>query len=524
VSLIEVQNLKVSFHDRKHVTNAVDGISFSVDKNEVVGLVGESGSGKTLTGYSILGITPKEANASGSIKFEGKEILGLSDKEMLNIRGRQISIVFQEPFTSLNPVFTVGYQVEEMIRIHKNISKKKARSEVLTLLDKVRIRDPHNVYYDYPHRLSGGERQRAMIAMAIALSPKLLIADEPTTALDVTIQSEILKLLSDLKKEMNLSVLFITHDFGIINEMADRVLVMKDGRIVERGDKNTVLTRPKHEYTKSLIDAVPKIGLSTKPITTTREIFLEIKNLNKTYRSERGIFRKEHSEINAVKDVSIRIEKGTTLGLVGESGCGKSTLGRLILGLDEADSGDVFIQGKLQKYYTRDIRKMLQIVFQDPYSSLDPKMRMGDIVLEGAGILGIASDSLLKDVLNKAQLDYGDRCKYPHQFSGGQRQRIAIARALAVNPEFIVLDEPVSSLDVLIQKDILDLLKALKRQMGLTYLFISHDLRVVELMSDEVCVMRGGEIVERGSTEKIYRHPENPYTKELLASIPSISA
>jgi len=519
--LLEIRDLTVRFGNLK----VVDGVSFDIGRNEIVGLIGESGSGKTLTGYSILGITPREASVSGSIKFVGKEILGLSDKEMLNIRGREISIIFQEPFTSLNPVLTIGYQIGEMIRIHEKVSSKDARKKVLELLDKVKIKNPNKILNDYPHRISGGERQRAMIAMAVALRPKLLIADEPTTALDVTIQSEILKLLMDLRKEMNLSVLFISHDFGIINQMAERILVMKSGLIVERGEKQNVLAHPKNKYTKKLIEAVPR--METQPAKTPlsrSDVFLvETRNLNKTYAVEMGIFRKEVSRIYAVKNVSIRIERGKTLGLVGESGCGKSTLGRLMLGLERPDSGDIIINGQNETRYPPSIRKMLQIVFQDPFSSLDPKMRMGDIVSEGARILGVGRSEhglLLKEILDKTQLAYNDRNKYPHQFSGGERQRIAIARALAVNPEFIVLDEPVSSLDVLIQKGILDLLKRLKKEMGLTYLFISHDLRVVESMSDELCVMQNGEIVERGPTERIYRHPEHPYTKKLLASIP----
>lgn len=526
MSLLKVKDLKVYFRDAKTLVKAVDGVSFDINENEIVGLVGESGSGKTITGYAVMGVLPGEAKIEeGSIEFEGRDILGLSEKEMLDIRGKKIAVVFQEPFTSLNPVLRVGYQIEEMT---------KNKTEALGLLEKVRIKDPERVFYAYPHQLSGGQRQRAMIAMAIALTPKLLIADEPTTALDVTIQSEILKLLRDLKRDLNLAILFITHDFGIINEMAERILVMKEGRIVESASKKDILSTPKHEYTKRLIEAVPKIT-DHRPQTIPRlrsgqadhrpEVFIEVRNLSKSFPIERGIFKREVARVKAVKNVSIKIEEGKTLGLVGESGCGKSTLGRLLLGLEKPDSGKILIQEESYRLYPQSVRKMLQIVFQDPYSSLDPRMHMGAIVLEGAGLLGIGKkekELLLKDILYRVCLSYDDRFKYPHQFSGGQRQRIAIARALAVNPKFIVLDEPVSSLDVLIQQDILNLLKDLKTEMNLTYLFISHDLRVVEFMSDDVCVMQNGEIVEVAPKDEIYANPKHPYTRRLLESIPSL--
>ncbi len=525
---MEVKNLKVYFRDGKSLVKAVDGVSFDINENEIVGLVGESGSGKTITGYAIMGILPREAKVEeGSIEFEGRNILGLSNKEMLDIRGKKIAVVFQEPFTSLNPVLRVGYQIEEMT---------KNKKDSLRLLEKVRIKNPKRVFYAYPHQLSGGQRQRVMIAMAIALNPKLLIADEPTTALDVTIQSEILKLLRDLKKDFpaitgsrqkreNLSILFITHDFGIMNEMADRILVMKEGRIVESGSKEDILSTPKREYTKRLIEAVPKMVHGPQTIAKRSKVFIEARDLSKSFPIERGVFKREIARVKAVKNISIKIEKGKTLGLVGESGCGKSTLGRLFLGLEKPDSGKILIQEESYKLYPQSVRKMLQIVFQDPYSSLDPRMPMGAIVLEGPGLLGIGKkekELLLKDILYRVRLSYSDRFKYPHQFSGGQRQRIAIARALAVKPKFIVLDEPVSSLDVLIQQDILNLLKDLKTEMKLTYLFISHDLRVVELMSDDVCVMQNGEIVEIAPKDEIYTKPKHPYTKRLLESIPCL--
>ena len=494
MSLLKIQNLSVRFPNG---VAAVDNISFDIGENEIVGIVGESGSGKTITGYSIMRILPKEAEAiSGVINFQGKDLLKIPENEMCNIRGKEIGIVFQEPFTSLNPVLRIGDQAEETLITHKKISKKEAESVSLEFLKKLKIKDPQRIYSSFPHQLSGGQRQRIMIAIATVLNPKLLIADEPTTALDVTVQNEILKLLKDLKDNLNLSILFITHDFSIIERLADRVIVMKDGKIVERGTKHEVLTAPKHEYTRKLIGAVPRKVSERRRVRDEGRgtiddgrVLIETKNLNKSFDIEKGMFKTKVGKVHAVKDLNIKIEKGKIIGLVGESGCGKSTLGRLLLGLEKPDSGEIIVSDK---------GSMAQIVFQDPMSSLDPRMTLRDIVLEGPRISKIKrsdQENLLKELLPKVQLSYGDRFKYPHQFSGGERQRIAIARALAVRPQFIVLDEPVSSLDVLIQKDVLELLKGLKREMNLTYLFISHDLRIVDYFSDYVYVMRSGEMV-----------------------------
>lgn len=521
MALLEVRDLKVTFGRGAAITEALNGVSFDIFENEIVGLVGESGSGKTIAGYSIMGLLPEEARIEGgSVKFKGMEIIGLPDKKMQNIRGKKIAMVFQEPFTSLNPVLNIGCQVREALLAHKNISKDTAEEETIKLLEKVKIKNSGRIILDYPHQLSGGERQRVMIAMAIAAGPDLLICDEPTTALDVTIQKEILDLILELKKEMRLSVLFITHDFSIIDKMADRVIVMRNGRIVEAGRKTHILSAPANFYTKRLLEAVPKIGKSTEYRAQSTELFIETKNLCKSFPVERGFLRKEVSRVYAVQDVSLKIDKGKTMGLVGESGSGKSTLGRMLLGLEKPDSGKVFIKG--EKEIPFKARKALQIVFQDPFGSLDPRMKMADIVLEGFYLAGGGKKEagpLLKNLLEKTQLSFNDRLKYPHQFSGGERQRIAIARALAVSPQFLVLDEPVSSLDVLIQKDILDLLKALKDQFNLTYLFISHDLRVVASMSDEVSVMRDGRIVESGLKDDVYLNPKHPYTKRLLESV-----
>jgi peptide/nickel transport system ATP-binding protein len=538
---LKIQDLKSGFIVSDNYAEAIRGIDLSVAENEVVGLVGESGCGKTATALSIMRLLPENGRIkSGEILFEGKNLLSLSEKEMLDIRGQRIAMIFQEPFTALNPVIRIGSQISEAVLAHpvrniisngagKHISKEGARALALDLLKQVRLDDPQRIYYSYPHQLSGGQRQRVLIAIALVHNPGLLIADEPTTALDVTTQSEILQLLLELKKEMKMSVLFITHDLGIINEVADKICVMKDGSIVERGNKNEILSAPKHQYTKRLIAALPDIdGASTEAAgVDSADILIETKSLSKSFAIQRGLLRKATGEIKAVKDVNLRIKKGEAFGLVGESGCGKTTLGRLLIGLITPDQGEIFVSGKPLRKYLKDtprrIRQMMQIVFQDPYSSLDPRMRMGDIVLEGPAILGkkgFEKEAILKAVLAQVHLSLQDRRKYPHQFSGGQRQRIAIARALATRPEFLILDEPVSSLDVLIQKDILDLLRALQKELSLTYLFISHDLRVVELMSDEIAVMYQGSIVEVASSKSIYTNPGHPYTKHLLESIP----
>ena len=511
--MIEIKDLKIYFKQDSNIIKAVDGIDFTVNKNEVVGLVGESGSGKTVTALSLIKLLPKNGcDIGGEILLEGKDILKSSYDEIRGIRGSKIAMIFQEPFTCLNPVLRAGEQIDEAILIHEKISKKVAKSKTSSLLEKVKIRDPKRIYNSYPHLLSGGERQRVMIAMAIAMKPSLLIADEPTTALDVTIQAGILNLILSLKKDLQMSVLFITHDFGIIDKVADRILVMKDGKIVERGEKKEILSSPKDEYTKKLLQAVPKIDLTASLKTKeTKEKLITVKNLNKAFTIEENIFKTQKSKVEAIRNVSLELEAGKTLGLVGESGSGKTTLGKLIIGLLKADSGEV------QKK-----NKSMQIVFQDPYSSLDPRMRMRDIILEGPTIKGAKKEEkekILRGVLFKVHLNYKDRFKYPHEFSGGERQRIAIARALAVNPRILILDEPVSSLDVIIQSEILSLLKNLQKELRLTYVFISHDLRVVENMSDSIAVMQSGEIVESGPARVIYQSPKHPYTKHLLSSI-----
>lgn len=516
--LLSVKDLKVHFKHDNEIVKALDGIDFELNEEEVVGLVGESGSGKTVTALSIINLLPKrDCSTSGKIIFGDRDLLSLTDEEILDVRGSKIAMVFQEPFTSLNPVLGVGQQIEEMILIHKKASKKDAKAKTLGLLEKVKIQDIQRIYNSYPHLLSGGERQRVMIAMAIALNPKLLIADEPTTALDVTIQAEILELILGLKRDLDMAVLFITHDFGIIDKVSDRVLVMKDGKVVEKGKKVEILSQPREDYTKRLLEAVPRVPEARAGTSVGRETFvpavITVKNLDKSFLVEGGIFKKAKTPVQAVRNVNLEIKEGRTLGLVGESGSGKTTLGKLLIGLLESDSGKVSHAAH---------SRMMQIVFQDPYSSLDPRMRMQDIVLEGPTIRRMKKnqkETVLREVLFKVHLSYKNRLKYPHQFSGGQRQRIAIARALAVDPRILILDEPVSSLDVIIQKELLDLLKELQKELSLTYIFISHDLRAVEYMADDVAVMYKGEIVEFASADRIYTSPKHPYTKRLLSSI-----
>jgi ABC-type microcin C transport system duplicated ATPase subunit YejF len=528
--LLEVKDLKVYFKDDGRVTKAVDGIDFTINEEEVVGLVGGSGSGKSMTALSIMKLLPKGSSVeSGEVIFERGDVFKLPESKMRKVRGQFISMIFQEPFTSLNPVMRVGAQIVEAVLVHKKVSKKEACLEAERLLRKVQIDDPGRVFSGYPHQLSGGQRQRVMIAMALAHSPKLLIADEPTTALDVTIQSEILKLILRLKKEMGMSILFITHDLGVVNKIADKILVMKDGKIVESGPRACIMLAASDPYTKKLIDAIPKVGAADREIAPEAGVIVKIEYVTKNFAIERGAWRKRVGEVRAVDKVSLDIKNGSTMGLVGESASGKTTLGRIVLGLLEPDAGRVLIEGRelgeSLKSQPGRIREMMQIVFQDPYGSLDPHMCMGEIVTEGPAILGYGKTErgkILKDVLSKVSLKYDDISKYPHQFSGGERQRIAIARALAVKPKFLVLDEPVSSLDVSIQAGILKLLQDLQKELGLTYLFISHDLRVVGSISDEVAVMYKGSIVEIGPKNMIYSSPKHNYTKRLLSSIPKI--
>ncbi len=532
MNLLEVNNLIIDFKlVGAPATKVIKGIDFAVGEDEVVGLVGKSGCGKTITALSIMRLLPPGGRIRGGrVIFQGTDLLKLSPEDMREARGKRIGMVFQEPFTSLNPIMRVGEQVREAINAHSRLDSRASKKKVLELLDRVKIAAGPRVFYDYPHQLSGGQRQRIIVAMAIALNPKLIICDEPTTALDVTIQSEILKLLLELKKELKVSILFITHDLGIVQEIAEKVLVMKDGQIVERGLVKEILASPSHSYTRELLEAALKKGIELSGrAEQERKAVIEARNISKSFSIERGLSRKRVGWIQAVKSVNLKLEKGKTLGLVGESGSGKTTLARMLIGLIKPDNGEILLEGvpleEALENKPRSVRAMMQIVFQDPYSSLDPRMRMKDIVLEGARLSGPArleEENVFKRSLEMVNLTHTDGLKYPHQFSGGERQRIALARALAVNPQCLILDEPVSSLDVSTQMEILKLLTQLQAKLGLTYLLVAHDLSVVKLMSHFVSVMYKGEIVESSPTEQIFHNPRHPYTRLLLESVPRL--
>ena len=530
MSILSVKNLKISFKSQAKFFTAVDGISFDLNKNEILGLLGESGSGKTLTAYSIMGILPAHnVVKEGHVVFSGQDLLLLNNEGMNRIRGKKIGIVFQEPFSSLNPVMRIGEQIDEIFSNNGGARKNAVKQKTIQILESVRIKDPERIYSSYPHQLSGGQRQRVVIGMAIALKPDILIADEPTTALDATVQKDIIELLMSLKQEYKFSILFITHDFNIAGKICDRLLILKEGRIVEEGSKANVMHSPKEDYTKQLLGAVPKISKIDNIDFKKNKPLITLKNVSKKFTVEKGFLRQKKDSVYAVRNVSFQIEKGITVGLVGESGCGKSTLARLILGIESADEGNILIdnhqlfsKNQVDRAIRKKITKFLQIVFQDPFSSLDPRLKMKDVVLEGPLLFGVEKDKrkeILKDVLEKVKIPLSSSEKYPHEFSGGQRQRIAIARALAVNPRIIVFDEPLSSLDVLVQKSIMDLLKTLKSDNDLTYLFISHDLRVISEISDKIVVMNDGRIVEIGTPSRIFDNPENAYTKKLISSL-----
>jgi len=523
--LIEVRDLSVAFRQGERELLAADRVSFDIKPGETVALVGESGSGKSVTALSILKLLPGSArHPSGSIRFKGRELMKLSEREIRHVRGNDITIVFQEPMTSLNPLHTVERQIAEVLELHAGVSGGAARARVVELLAQVGIPDPQSRLASYPHQLSGGQRQRVMIALALANEPDLLIADEPTTALDVTVQAQIIKLIKDLQARLGMAVLFITHDLGIVRKTAERVCVMRQGRIVEQGAVADVFADPQHPYTRELIAAEPKPDPA--PLQPGAPAVIRADDLKVWFPVRRGFLRRTVGHIKAVDGVSIEVRKGETLGVVGESGSGKTTLGLAILRLISSQGPIVFMGKPLQRLKFKGMlpfRRDMQIVFQDPYGSLSPRMSLSDVIEEGLwvhhpGMPKAEREERVIRALVEVGLDPETRFRYPHEFSGGQRQRIAVARTLVLEPTFIVLDEPTSALDMLIQAQIVDLLRALQKRRELTYLFISHDLRVVAALASRVVVMRHGKVVEEGPAAELFARPKTDYTRALFAA------
>jgi microcin C transport system ATP-binding protein len=524
--LLSVKDLSVDFRAGEKVTHAVKDVSFDIGHGETVALVGESGSGKTVTALSILQLLPYPAasHPGGAIRFKGENLLALLPDGLRHVRGNQISMIFQEPMTSLNPLHTIEQQIAEVLRIHKGMTGAPARARVIDLLTKVGIDDPEGRLASYPHQLSGGQRQRVMIAMALANEPDLLIADEPTTALDVTIQAQILELLLELKSEFNMAMLLITHDLGIVRKMADRVCVMHQGKVVEHGTTHAIFAHPKDEYTKHLIASEPK-GTPPEADPKARTI-LKTDDLKVWFPIKRGFLRRTVGYIKAVDGIDLEVKEGQTLGVVGESGSGKTTLGLAILRLISSDGPIVYLGDCIDEYDSkqmRPLRKELQIVFQDPYGSLSPRMSIGQIIAEGLAIQkpdlsSTEREERVAQALEEVGLDPSVRDRYPHEFSGGQRQRIAIARALVLEPKLLILDEPTSALDVSVQAQIVDLLRELQRRHRLAYLFISHDLKVVRALANSIIVLRHGKVVEQGAAREVFTSPKTDYTKALLAA------
>jgi len=524
--LLEVKDLSVSFRQGQRETVAVDRVSFEIKKGETVALVGESGSGKSVTALSVLKLLPYPSahHPSGTIRFKGRELLGLPEDEIRHVRGNDITIIFQEPMTSLNPLHTIEKQIGEILLLHQGLAGEAARKRTIELLTQVGIPEPQTRLASYPHQLSGGQRQRVMIAMALANEPDLLIADEPTTALDVTVQAQILSLLKELQTRLGMAMLFITHDLGIVRRLADTVCVMKEGKIVETGPVERVFTAPEHPYTRALLAAEPKPDPA--PINANAPVVVETKDLKVWFPVKRGVLRRVIGHIKAVDGVSVAVRQGETLGIVGESGSGKTTLGLAILRLVSSEGPIVFLGSSIAGLTfkkMRPFRHHMQIVFQDPYGSLSPRMSVSDIIEEG---LWVHHPSLTRDqreervtrALRDVGLDPETRFRYPHEFSGGQRQRIAVARAIVLEPTFVVLDEPTSALDMLIQAQIVELLRALQKRRNLTYMFISHDLRVVAALASRLVVMRHGKVVEEGAAAELFARPQSDYTRALLAA------
>tara|TARA_B100000497_G_scaffold127507_1_gene169571 strand:- start:574 stop:2373 length:1800 start_codon:yes stop_codon:yes gene_type:complete len=577
-TLLEFKNLVTEFKTEGTVVRAVNGISFTLNKGETIGIVGESGSGKSVTSLSAMRLIPSPPGeiSGGEIIFhkddgESVDLLKISEEEIRKHRGNDIAMIFQEPMTSLNPVFTCGNQVVEAIMLHQNMNKHEAKDLTIKLFEEVQLPDPERIFSTYPHQISGGQKQRVMIAMAMSCQPSVLIADEPTTALDVTVQKTILQLMQKLQTERDMGILFITHDLGVIAELADKVVVMYKGNIVEQGNVWDIFSNPQHPYTKGLLACRPPLNKRYKFLPTVsdfmkededgkmiennitveeftkdltvpnseralkqKELFakepiLKIKNLKTYFPIRNGFFGGISSHVKAVDNVNFDVYPGETLGLVGESGCGKTTIGRTIIRLEEPTEGEMIYKGKdiakMDAKELREFRKEVQIIFQDPYSSLNPRMTIGNAIMEPMQVHGILENDeqrkkRVEDLLTRVNLDPSHFYRYPHEFSGGQRQRIGIARALAVNPKFIICDESVSALDVSVQAQVLNLLNELKEEFGLTYIFISHDLSVVKYMSDRMLVMQHGKIEEMGDADQIYSDPETEYTKKLIDAIP----
>ena len=576
--LLEFKNLVTEFHTEGTIVKAVNGVSFTLNKGETIGIVGESGSGKSVTSLSAMRLIPSPPGkiSGGEIIFHEKDgtatdLLAISEEEIRKFRGNDIAMIFQEPMTSLNPVFTCGDQVMEAIILHQKLNKKDAKALTIKLFKEVQLPTPERIFSTYPHQISGGQKQRVMIAMAMSCQPSVLIADEPTTALDVTVQKTILQLMQNLQKEYDMGIMFITHDLGVIAELADKVVVMYKGNIVEQGSVWDIFTNPKHPYTKGLLACRPPLdkrytflptvsdfmkidengeiidnGISVSEFTKdlaipeservakhkklySQEPLMQIKNLKTYFPIRNGFFGGISDHVKAVDDVTFDVYPGETLGLVGESGCGKTTIGRTIIRLEEPTEGEMIYKGKdIAKMNTEELRlfrKDVQIIFQDPYSSLNPRMTIGNAIMEPMQVHGILENDeqrkkKVEELLTRVSLDPTHFYRYPHEFSGGQRQRIGIARALAVNPKFIICDESVSALDVSVQAQVLNLLNELKEEFGLTYIFISHDLSVVKYMSDRMVVMQEGKIEEMGDADQIYNKPATEYTQKLIDAIP----
>ena len=523
-TLLRVENLHVGFTSDGRQTTAVDGVSFDVPEGKTLGLVGESGSGKSVSALSVLGLLPYPAafHNSGRIMFDGDDIMGADTRVLQRLRGNDISMIFQEPMSSLNPLHDIEKQISEVIQLHRGLSRKAARDETCALLERVGIPDPESRLGALPHELSGGQRQRVMIAMALANRPRLLIADEPTTALDVTIQKQILDLLRDLQRENGMAILLITHDLGVVRKMANRICVMQQGQIVENDQSHAIFEKPAHAYTKKLIAAEP--SGAPEPLKANPPEIVSGENVKVWFPIRQGLLRRTQTHVKAVNDISLTVRRGETLGIVGESGSGKTTLGRAMIGLQRAE-GSITINGTnlsgASPAARRAMRKHMQIVFQDPYGALSPRLPVADIIGEGLAIHEPELTSAerigrVRDILEDVELDPDIAGRYPHEFSGGQRQRIAIARALVLNPEFIILDEPTSALDRSVQAQIIELLRRLQAERGLTYLFISHDLKVVRALAHRVLVMQNGVAVELGPTQQIFEAPASPYTKTLI--------